>query len=384
MTSSSFNTDHSNQTTSSHRARLVKDLDACATRLQKGDLVAFPTETVYGLGCHALDELACQKVFAAKERPLTDPLIAHVLDYDQALKLWDNDNTGILRTLTTRFWPGPLTLVAPAASHVPGILTAHTHYVACRSPQHPVARLLIQKAGLPVAAPSANKFGHVSPTTAQHVFHDLKDEDVWIIVDDDNAACQVGVESTVAKLEGKEVIVLRQGAVAVAELQACLQEAAFDDIRVTRKSRHDNTSLPQSSPGQLIKHYAPHLPTYMVSEKCYEAWQAYDLSRAVVVDYGQRLVQWKETCGAYVDLSPSSNSSQAAQQLFTTLRWAELVPNMSYILVPQIIDDGDDALTHALQDRLTRAASGVVLDSLQPLLTKHEATNESSAAANFC
>lgn len=212
------------------------DLVACSERLQLGELVAFPTETVYGLGCHALNETAILKVFEAKERPLTDPLIVHVLDCHAAFELWqaqpETSTEGvILSTLCQAFWPGPLTLVAKAKPGVPSTLMAGTGYVACRSPSSHTARALLETSQLPLAAPSANKFGHVSPTTAQHVYDDLWQEDVWILQDDfkeegsqqqeehhQQRVCQVGVESTVDKLEASEthenalvLQVLRQG-----------------------------------------------------------------------------------------------------------------------------------------------------------------------------
>ena len=175
-------------------------LNECGERLRSGHLVSFPTETVYGLGCHALDPIAVQKVFTAKERPLSDPLIVHVNNAEDALNMWASstslsydssknssnsfvtDIEGLaLAALTEAYFPGPLTIVAKACQNMPQILMAGTGYVACRSPSHSVARTLIDAARVPIAAPSANKFGHVSPTCALHVMDDLGKEDVWII-----------------------------------------------------------------------------------------------------------------------------------------------------------------------------------------------------------
>ena len=156
----------------------LASLTQCGERLRSGELVSFPTETVYGLGCHALDPSAVQKVFDAKERPLSDPLIVHVTDSKNALELWaasssmgcndqqqQHDQQQIekqaLSVLTSQFFPGPLTIVAKAHPTIPQILMANTGYVACRSPSHPIARNLISCAKVPIAAPSANKFGHV-------------------------------------------------------------------------------------------------------------------------------------------------------------------------------------------------------------------------------
>jgi L-threonylcarbamoyladenylate synthase len=399
----------STPTTSIRAKRITRqDLAAAGARLRAGDLVAFPTETVYGLGCNALDESAIAKVFAAKERPSSDPLISHVLTTEQACRLWAAgttaaDTTGtttqeyrILSTLCDAFWPGPLTLVAAAADTVPPSLMAHTGYCAVRSPSHTTARALIAAADCPIAAPSANKFGHVSPTTADHVWDDLSMEDVWILQDDsdtnasdndkdDNpSSCKVGVESTVAKLEMKApgggthdtntLTVLRQGAVSVQDLAACLLQAGFgpDDIQVSAIQQATADHVAHVAPGQTIRHYSPHIPSFLVSPKFYEQPpqppQQYSLQSTIIIDYGQRLVNWKEYCLEYRDLSVTGDGAEACATVFETLRWAESVSGANRVLFPEFSTNGaSDALTMALKDRLTRAASGVVLEKLDDL-----------------
>jgi len=354
------------------KAKIVStdEISECGARLRNGDLVAFPTETVYGLGCHAMNDTAIPKVFQAKERPLNDPLIVHVLDADDACKLWKDDTHQALLCLTKAFWPGPLTLVAKAKPHVPDIVMANTGYVACRSPSHNIARKLLKEARVPIAGPSANKFGHVSPTSAQHVYDDLKYEDVWIL-DSPEEACNVGVESTVAKLisDDKKIMVLRQGAVAAEEMQLCLHDAGFTDYTVLSKSKATVADhVATVAPGQMLRHYSPNIPSYMISaslvgaELC--AKSKAKLQRAVVIDYGSKLVHWKEMSLQYRDLSPSKSPDDAAKAVFDTLRWAEKVENAELILFP-IIDEGTtDGLLLALQDRLTRAASGEQIDTL--------------------
>ena len=383
-------------------------LPACGSRLREGHLVAFPTETVYGLGCHALDESAISKVFQAKERPLTDPLIVHVTNVEDALRLWEGGSTDvpsqtpsgsihsqILLALCQQFWPGPLTLVAKAASHVPPILMANTGYVACRSPSHPIARKLIDEARVPLAAPSANKFGHVSPTSASHVWDDLLHEDVWIIDSRQDASsdsahheasvvCQVGVESTVAKIEMIEpsslhdsttvgrVTLLRQGAISVDNVKECLQRAGLlDSMKVesqTMCSTADDTAA--VAPGQTIRHYSPRIPSFLLAHSIIADDSPSNveyLSKSVVVDFGGRLNAWKEYVLAYRDISTTGDSSEAARVIFDTLRWAEQVQGGDRILFPEIGDEnGDvDPLKLAVKDRLTRAASGVVIDTLR-------------------
>jgi L-threonylcarbamoyladenylate synthase len=361
------------------------ELEACAKRLNEGKLVSFPTETVYGLGCNALDPSAVHLVFLAKERPLTDPLIVHVNEQEQAFDLWkvDEREREILAALCTAFWPGPLTLVARAdTTKVPDCIMANTGFVACRSPSHKLARALIKASNLPLAAPSANKFGHVSPTRAQHVYHDLQDEDVWILRDDDSdeaniMTCQVGVESTVAKLEDGVLTVLRQGAVSQSDLQECLQARLSNDnsmcsVLVQSKIHQivDDT-VATVAPGQSIRHYSPRLPSLVVSEACVASSanetnnSSSILESAVVIDFGGRLSAWSSSSMAYRDLSARGDSMDAARIVFDTLRWAEQVDGAKLVLFPVMTVSADsNALFLALKDRLTRAASGVVINTL--------------------
>ena len=172
------------------------DIAAAARALREGKLVAFPTETVYGLGANALSEASVVRIFMAKKRPLTDPLIVHVLGKDDMIALFDFSSSSpsssstkskaqvICEVLADAFWPGPLTIIHKADAKVPLKVTAGTGFVGVRSPRHAIARALLAASGVPVAAPSANRFGHVSPTTSDHVFHDLGSEDIAILLDD--------------------------------------------------------------------------------------------------------------------------------------------------------------------------------------------------------
>eukprot|EP00934_Nitzschia_sp_Nitz4_P000375 Nitzschia sp. Nitz4//scaffold8_size234185//129530//130672//NITZ4_001269-RA/size234185-processed-gene-0.118-mRNA-1//1//CDS//3329559842//375//frame0 len=368
-------------------ARMVSldQMEQCGQRLREGGLVAFPTETVYGLGGNALDPQALQEIFRAKERPLTDPIIAHVSEFQTAFDLWHAQEQSLehraLQSITKNFWPGPLTLVAKAAPSVPPILMANTGFVACRAPQHPVAIALIQAAKVPIAAPSANKFGHVSPTRPQHVWDDLKYEDVWIVdpADQIGGVCQVGVESSVVKIEMEDnekgrIIMLRQGAVDLASIQRGLVidglASSFGFISKTQRATDDTVA--NVAPGQTIRHYSPDIPSYMLShDQCGMALSPRDiqkLSTTIVIDFRGKLAHWKDHAMAYRELCSTGDSAEATKSVFETLRWAERVAGAERIIFPQIVAtaaDGDlDALTLALKDRLTRAASGVVVDSI--------------------
>ena len=407
-----------------YRAKRVtaQDLIQCGQRLRQGDLVAFPTETVYGLGCHALDEEACRKVFQAKERPLTDPLIVHVNEAQHAYPLWkatannnnnnnnNNDDASlqarILTTLCDAFWPGPLTLVAVASDAVPSVVMAGTGFVAARSPRHDLARALIDAAAVPLAAPSANKFGHVSPTTAQHVWDDLCHEDVWILEqsavtdnDDDEqqsslSSSQVGVESSVVKLQMSDdheessatLTVLRQGAVSVQDIEQALRKVNLHDVvSVIAKSNQQVTEATATvSPGQNIRHYSPNVPSFLLSTQCVDTLVKLSSSSSssitnllqgtVILDFAGQCTNLRDNVLAYRDLSPSGDSAQAAQWVYKSLRWAEQVPHAHYILFAPLDTtkynhtSTSNALLLAVQDRLIRAASGVVLDSLDTLV----------------
>ncbi|HEY7766947.1 L-threonylcarbamoyladenylate synthase, partial [Longimicrobium sp.] len=209
-------------------------------------LVAFPTETVYGLGAHALDPEAVARIFAAKGRPGYNPLIVHVADADAARRLashWPAE----AQLLADAFWPGPLTLVLPKDDAVPDAVTAGLPSVALRVPAHPVAHALLRAAGIPVAAPSANLSTQVSPTTAAHVLQGLGDR-VDVIVD--GGPCPVGIESTVISLAGPRPTLLRPGTVSIDDLRAVIGEVALP-------SADPHAEAARPSPGMMDRHYAP-------------------------------------------------------------------------------------------------------------------------------
>jgi L-threonylcarbamoyladenylate synthase len=236
---------------------LVADDAAVAEAVQllrAGELVAFPTETVYGLGARALDAAALAKIFVAKGRPATHPLIAHVRGADEAAALstaWD----GRAEALARRFWPGPLTLVVPRAPSVPAALSGGKPTVALRAPAHPVAQALLAALGEPLAAPSANRYQTLSPTTAAHVVRSLGDRVPLVL---DGGPCAAGVESTVLDLTVSPPTVLRPGALPLAALRALVPHLALAAGAVREEAaRH--------SPGQDVVHYAPRAPLRLMT-----------------------------------------------------------------------------------------------------------------------
>lgn len=226
-----------------------KQLEYAAQVLRSGGLVAFPTETVYGLGANALNEKAVEGIFKAKGRPSDNPLIIHIAEAKAAGYLTDAIPQAATRLMET-FWPGPLTLVMPKSSRVPSIITAGLDTVAIRMPSHPIALALIKMAGVPVAAPSANSSGKPSPTLAKHVIEDLSGK-VDIIIDGGSSI--VGVESTVLDTTVAPPMILRPGGITREQLQQFLGEVASDPA----VSSHKAHSTPPRSPGMKYRHYAP-------------------------------------------------------------------------------------------------------------------------------
>ena len=348
--------------------------------------------------------MAVQRVFDAKERPLSDPLIVHVVTAQQALDLWDASSSQqahhsfehqVLNVLTSTFFPGPLTIVAKAKPSVPPIIMANTGYVACRSPSHPIARALISYAECPIAAPSANKFGHVSPTLARHVMDDLGMEDVWIVDPSlsDNvgsaraAVCQVGVESTVAKVQtviennqtiGCRISILRHGAISSNSIREALKQVHHLDIEVKDSVQYTPETVNHVAPGQTVKHYSPNVPCFMIGlpkqhsiaeDLSHEEKET--LAKSVLIDYAGKLSNFKQLALSYRDLSPTGDAQKAASHVFETLRWTESVEGAIRVFVPDLsseVRDGNEegeALVLAVKDKLTRAASGVVVGTFQ-------------------
>lgn len=221
-------------------------LARAASLLQRGQLVAFPTETVYGLGANALDPAAVQRIYEAKGRPAYNPLIVHVPDAASAQRLvtvWPET----AERLATRWWPGPLTLVLPKAMGIPSEVTAGLGTVALRVPAHPVALALLRACGFPLAAPSANRSGQISPTSAAHVAQGLGDRVPMIL---DGGPTSVGIESTVIDLSGPRPVLLRPGMISQADLEAVIGP-------VDRAQASGAPEEARPAPGMLDRHYAP-------------------------------------------------------------------------------------------------------------------------------
>ena len=315
-----------------------------ATLLADGKLVALPTETVYGLGANALDGVAVARIFAAKGRPQFNPLIVHVVD-SKAAQNYVVMNDAACR-VAARFWPGPLTLILPrvAGCAISDLCSAGLSTLAIRVPAHPVAQAVLKKSGLPVAAPSANKSGSISPTTPMHVLESLGNDVDLILAAGPSA---VGLESTVLDLSGDIPVVLRPGAITAEDIAAVLGCAVGYDLG-------DHGGDEVKSPGQLLKHYAPSIPVRLnaVDVAPGEALLGFGSLKFMGLRGGGFAKDLPG--GALLNLSEQGDLYEAAANLFRMMRALDKSGHKA-IAVMNIPDQG---IGIAINDRLRRAAAG--------------------------
>ncbi|MBL8147073.1 MAG: threonylcarbamoyl-AMP synthase [Anaerolineae bacterium] len=325
-------------------------IDEAAAIIRAGGLVAFPTETVYGLGANALDAEAVSGIFRAKGRPTSDPVIVHLAEREQ-LGTIVTEIPSLAWALAEAFWPGPLTLVLRRSTAVPGNVSAGRPTVAVRMPAHPVAHALITAACLPVAAPSANTFSRPSATTAQHVWDDLHERIALIL---DGGPAPLGVESTVLDLTGPLPVILRPGGVTLDDLVAVAPDVII---------RHQYLAIDATaaSPGQLIKHYSPRAEMLLFDgPTALEAMRRAALER---LSSGQRpgLLLMDDEAAAFASVGAEiellgASVEQAAARLFAALR--ALDSRCGVILAHGLPREG---LGAAVWDRMVRAAEGRVI-----------------------
>jgi L-threonylcarbamoyladenylate synthase len=301
-----------------------------AALLREGRLVAFPTETVYGLGCDATNGNAVAAIYEAKGRPSFNPLIIHVAEARALDGLVEWNDTA--RLLATSLWPGPLTLILPRKKDatVSLLASAGLDTLAVRVPSHPAAQKLLRAVGLPIAAPSANASGKLSPTTPMHVAESLGDKVDLILA---GGRSPIGVESTVVNVTGPEPVILRPGGVTREQLEMILGK---------KIALHEGATDAPASPGMLASHYAPHLPLRLNAETI--------AGKEAYLGFGPGLAKGG---AAHLNLSPQGDLNEAAANLFAMLRELDK-PIYSGIAVAPVPDSG---LGLAINDRLKRAAA---------------------------
>lgn len=338
-------------------ARISPHVAEAAEVIRSGGLVAFPTETVYGLGANALSEQAVRRIYEAKQRDLRDPCIVHVASLARATELAAQQSPQ-LEALARAFWPGPLSIIVKKSPAIPDIVTAGLSAVALRMPDHPVARALIEASDVPIAAPSANLFGHVSPTTADHVLADLDGRIDMVL---DAGSSEVGIESTVIDVTRTPARILRPGAVTAEMLATVLGSVVGVPSR--EEPGGPDTSMP--APGLSQKHYAPDSEVVLfggtrdhalasLREEALRLVKTGAVVAILVVD--EDIADATLPDARVVSLGSQGNLPQVAHRLFATLRDLES-DGVQFILTRTI---GAEGIGAAIQDRLTRAAASKI------------------------
>lgn len=311
------------------------DIAFAADLLRKGKLVVFPTETVYGLGANAFDAYAVARVFSVKKRPTFDPLIVHISAFGQIEQLFQSPVDEQVYTLAEAFWPGPLTIVHTKKPEVPDLVTSGLPTVAVRMPSHPVAAELIMLAGVPVAAPSANLFGCLSPTSANHVKKQLDEPDYLL----DGGQTIFGIESTVVSVEPCGVRILRHGAISEESLAAVV-------TILTEKEVGTSGQLP--SPGMLKSHYSPRKPLYIIKESNFGKINA---GSGVILKSAKTNKSFNGI--KTISLSENGNLNEIAVNLFAALHSMEDDPEIKHIFIEPVPETG---IGKAIMDRLRKAS----------------------------
>ena len=313
-------------------AEISIDVSKAASLLRKGEIISIPTETVYGLAANALDDSAVAKIFEAKNRPGFDPLIVHIKK-GLELEKYVSDIPKKAELLTEKFWPGPLTLVLPKKKIIPDLVTSGLNTVGIRYPNHPTTQALLNEVEFPLAAPSANPFGYVSPTTASHVQNQLGEKIPFIL---DGGHCEVGLESTIIGFSNDWTVVHRLGGLSIEEIETVVGKVYLNL----------NVSSNPITPGQLSTHYAPKKKV-IVGYKMSELLEGRDEERIGILTF--RDAYHGKDC--YV-LSGSGSLHEAARNIFSYLR--ELDESDVDIILAELVPDV--GLGRAINDRLRRAA----------------------------
>lgn len=318
-------------------AQVGTDISQAASYLKQGQLVAIPTETVYGLAGNALDVKAVSSIFETKNRPSFDPLILHVASREQ-VKPFVSSFPEKLKRLAEAFWPGPLTVLLPRNASVPDLVTSGLDRVAVRVPNHPLTLALLAQLDFPLAAPSANPFGYISPTQAAHVDAQLGSQIPYIL---DGGACAVGLESTIVGMEGEQVVIYRLGGLELSKIESLVGPVT---VQV-------HSSSNPSAPGQLASHYAPRKP-FLVGDLNELVPKFTHEGKAFGVLSFSTHFPMLSSDSQFV-LSPSEDLQEAAQRLFMGMRLLD-ESDASLILAEFVPEIG---LGRAINDRLKRAAA---------------------------
>lgn len=315
-------------------AEIGNDVNIAKKHLLEGQIIGLPTETVYGLAGNGFMAEVVAKIFAIKNRPFFDPLILHIGDFSQ-LKDLTNAIPNSLNVLAHAFWPGPLTILVPKSEIIPDIVTSGLPRVAVRMPNHPLSLALLKSIPFPLAAPSANPFGYISPTTPEHVSKQLGLKIPYIL---DGGKCQVGIESTIVGMENDDLVVYRLGGLSMELIRSVYK----GPIKINTSSAHPE------SPGMTLSHYAPSKPLYLGDKK--DLLSTVTTANAAILCFKEK---WDEVNASQQwVLSETADFEEAAHKLFSFLREID-ESEMTHILAEKLPDEG---LGIAINDRLFRAS----------------------------
>ena len=333
---------------------LIKDLKDCSEFLKNGNVVAFPTETVYGLGANAFDLNAVKKIYLAKDRPITDPIILHVNKFENIIDLVDltNEELDLVKKISDKFWPGPLSMILKASDKIPKLITANSAYVGIRIPNNKEFFELSENCGFPIAAPSANKFEHCSTTHKNHIITEFKDnhklnESIYLL--DSDEPCQIGIESTILEFDfNKKVIeIVRPGFITIVDLQ----DLNIPDYSVLNNYEHDSS-----------RHYSINCKTISIKIESKD-----NISKVVksfrqsngLIDMGNLFFKFKDKLNCYDDLSSELDVIEMMSTFYDKLRKFENKVDILYI-----VDNEDNIsidqleLYKSLSNRIKRASYG--------------------------
>ncbi len=318
-------------------AEIGSDLNRAKLLLEQGELVAIPTETVYGLAGNAFDEKAILKIFQVKERPAFDPLIIHVPDIETVMKCVI-DIPALAADLITTFWPGPLTIIFKKKDIIPDLVTSGLDTIGVRMPAHPLTLQLLQELKFPLAAPSANPFGYISPTSAQHVFDQLGEKIPYIL---DGGLCNIGLESTIVEVVEDTCFVYRLGGLTIEELSKVANKV---EIRI-------NSSSNPKAPGMLKSHYAPSKPFYIGDVNDFVLKfpnkKIANIFYTPIIDLGKKNVE-------YIPITENGDLNIAAHTFFALMRRLDRREDIDLIVAEAVPEIG---IGRAINDRMRRAVS---------------------------
>lgn len=331
---------------------MISQLDLAVQELEKGNVVAMPTETVYGLAAAIDNSVGLKKIFSTKQRPFFDPLIVHVCSKAMAQQL-TTDWSPLVDFLAEHYWPGPLTVVLPKSSAVDPLITSGLESVGIRMPSHSVALSLIEKLGKPVAAPSANRFGRTSPTTAEHVKSEFPNDDLLIL---DGGASSIGIESTVLLVkhfaDEYELSILREGHISRAELELSLKNKKWI-------FKFTDTVSKKESPGHMKHHYMPPKPLLLLKDRSLSDQQICEHAQAQIAHLPEQVEGVKilkpQSMHHFVEMHLPEDSALAARELYSSLRKMSESDADFILFRLSSIHFGES--WKAIMDRLTKAAS---------------------------